>query len=155
LIHLGANEDTEAWKYLEIALIKATKIGDQFIIGRALELMGYGYLRRGDFKNAYVYEAALVNYRGTVDEGDERTWPKSRSRKTPMRKSAFTELALMLTSPLSKHLRAAMCPFQALSRFIFLIASLYTSTDMSTCQQCDSFSIPQLGKEKRQGGRLQ
>ena len=34
-----------------------------------LEYMGYGYLRRGDYLNAYdTYKAAAESYRGIVDE---------------------------------------------------------------------------------------
>lgn len=39
-----------------------------------LEYMGYGYLRRGDYDNAYgVYEAAAEHYCGTVDEELDKT----------------------------------------------------------------------------------
>jgi tetratricopeptide (TPR) repeat protein len=39
-----------------------------------LEYMGYGYLRRGDYLNAYgAYEAALEHYRGTVEEEPDST----------------------------------------------------------------------------------
>ena len=37
----------------------------------SLEYMGYGYLRRGDYKNTYAsgaYEAAAEEYLGTVDD---------------------------------------------------------------------------------------
>ena len=37
-------------------------------VARALEYMGYGYLRRGDYQNANgAYEAAAEKYLGTVD----------------------------------------------------------------------------------------
>ena len=63
----SANRDTEAWKYIEIALIKASYTGDRFNVARALEYVGYGYLRRGDYQNAYVaYEAAANKHLGTV-----------------------------------------------------------------------------------------
>jgi len=62
------NRDTEAWKYIEISLINASYIGDRYQVARALEYMGYGYLRRGDYQNAYgAYEAAAEKYIGTVD----------------------------------------------------------------------------------------
>ena len=62
------NRDTEAWKYIEITLINASFIGDLHQVARALEYMGYGYLRRGDYQNAYgAYEAAAEKYLGTVD----------------------------------------------------------------------------------------
>ena len=63
----SANSDTDAWEYIEMALMKASYTGDRLNIARALEYMGYGYLRRGDYQNAYgFYEAAAENYLGTV-----------------------------------------------------------------------------------------
>jgi hypothetical protein len=52
-ILFSTNSDTEAWKYIEISLMKASYIGDRLTVARALEYMGYGYLRRGDYQNAY------------------------------------------------------------------------------------------------------
>jgi len=47
--------------------MKASYIGDRFSIACALEYMGYGYLRRCDYRNAYgAYEAAAS---GAVDAG--------------------------------------------------------------------------------------
>jgi len=67
-ILFSANRDTEAWKHTEIALMKASYTGNRLLIARALEYMGYGYLRRGDYHNAYgAYEAAAEKYLGTVD----------------------------------------------------------------------------------------
>ena len=64
----SANRDAEAWEYIEISLIKASYIGNWLTVAQALEYMGYGYLRRGDYQNAYsAYEAAAKNYIGTVD----------------------------------------------------------------------------------------
>jgi tetratricopeptide (TPR) repeat protein len=72
LIHFSANRDTDAWKHIETALMKASDIGNRLTIARALELMGYGYIRRGDYENAYgAYEAAMENFPGTVDVGWE------------------------------------------------------------------------------------
>jgi hypothetical protein len=50
--------------------MKASYIGNRLLgVARALEYMGYGYIRRGDYQNAYGgYEAALEKYLGTVDE---------------------------------------------------------------------------------------
>jgi len=63
----SANKDAEAWRRIEIALMKASYTGDRFNIARALEYMGYGYLRRGDYQNAYgAYEAAAKKYLGTA-----------------------------------------------------------------------------------------
>ena len=68
-ILFSANRDTEAWKYMEICLMKNSQLGNRCESARVLEYMGYGYLRRGDYFNAYgAYEAAAENYRGTVDE---------------------------------------------------------------------------------------
>ena len=51
------------WKY------KNSYLGNRRDVGNVLEYMGYGYLRRGDYSNAYgAYEAAVENYRGTIDE---------------------------------------------------------------------------------------
>jgi tetratricopeptide (TPR) repeat protein len=68
LMHFSASRDAEAWKHTEIALMLASQYWYQLAIARALELMGYGYLRRGDYENAYgAYEAAAEKYRGTRD----------------------------------------------------------------------------------------
>ena len=67
----NTNQDTKAWKYIEIALTNASYIGDRIQVARTLEYMGYGYLRRGDYQNAYgAYEAAAEKYLGTVDAVD-------------------------------------------------------------------------------------
>jgi tetratricopeptide (TPR) repeat protein len=64
----SANRDAEAWVYIEISLMKASYIGNRLIVAQALEYMGYGYLRRGDYQNAYsAYEAAAEKYIGTVN----------------------------------------------------------------------------------------
>jgi tetratricopeptide (TPR) repeat protein len=70
----SANRDTEAWKYIEIALMKASYIGHRLQVANALEYMGYGYLRRGDYPNAYgAYKAAAEKYLGTrYDWSEER-----------------------------------------------------------------------------------
>jgi tetratricopeptide (TPR) repeat protein len=63
LIYFSTNRDTEAWNHAEIALVRASYVGNRFIIARALELMGYGYLRRGDYENAHgAYDAAADKY---------------------------------------------------------------------------------------------
>jgi hypothetical protein len=62
------NQDTKAWKYIEISLTNASYIGDRLQVARALDYMGYGYLRRGDYQNAYgAYEASAEKYLGTID----------------------------------------------------------------------------------------
>jgi tetratricopeptide (TPR) repeat protein len=64
----SANRDTEAWEHIKITLMNASYIGHRLIVARALEHMGYGYLRRGDYQNAYgAYEVAAETYLGTVD----------------------------------------------------------------------------------------
>ena len=63
----NTNCDTKAWKYIEIVLINASYIGDRVHVARALDYMGYGYLRRGDYQNAYgAYETASEKYLGTL-----------------------------------------------------------------------------------------
>ena len=61
------DQDTKAWKHIEIALTNASYIGDRPNVASALEYMGYGYLRRGDYENARgAYEAAAEKYSGTT-----------------------------------------------------------------------------------------
>jgi tetratricopeptide (TPR) repeat protein len=68
-ILFSANSDAEAWKYIEISLMKNSHLGNRLGSARSLEYMGYGYLRRGDYLNVYgAYEAAAENYLGTVVE---------------------------------------------------------------------------------------
>ena len=68
-ILFSMNRDTEAMKYMEISLTKNLELGNRRESARTLEYMGYGYLRRGDYLNAYnAYESAAESYRGTVDE---------------------------------------------------------------------------------------
>jgi tetratricopeptide (TPR) repeat protein len=75
------NRDTEAWKYIEISLTNASYIGNRLHVARALEYMGYGYLRRGDYQNAYgAYEAAAEKYIGTVDADDARLCKKNMAK---------------------------------------------------------------------------
>ena len=67
-ILFNTNRDTKAWKHFEISLVNASYIGDRQHVARALEYMGYGYLRKGDYSNAYgAYEAAAEKYLGTID----------------------------------------------------------------------------------------
>ena len=45
----------------------ADSLMNQVYVARALEYMGYGYLRRGDYQNAYgAYEAAAEKFSGTI-----------------------------------------------------------------------------------------
>ena len=60
-ILFDTNKDAEAWEHIEIALMKASYTRDHsaVAVAQASEYMGYGYLRRGDYQNAYgAYEAA-------------------------------------------------------------------------------------------------
>ena len=67
VILFSSNRDAEAWEYIKISLMKASYIGDRLLAAQALEYMGYGYLRRGDYQNAYgAYEPAAEKYLGTV-----------------------------------------------------------------------------------------
>ncbi|KDR71128.1 hypothetical protein GALMADRAFT_807115 [Galerina marginata CBS 339.88] len=62
-ILFDVDRDAEAWHYLEIYLTKARHIGNINQIADALEYIGYGYLRQGDYQNAYsAYEAAARQY---------------------------------------------------------------------------------------------
>ncbi|KIM39270.1 hypothetical protein M413DRAFT_29445 [Hebeloma cylindrosporum] len=80
-ILFSANRDTEAWMYIEIALMRALYVGDQLTIANALEYMGYGYLRRGDYQNAYsAYEAAAERYPGTVEAWCGKTCKENMAR---------------------------------------------------------------------------
>ena len=63
------NRDTEAWKYMEISRTNNLELGNRLHSAMTLEYMGYGYLRRGDYLNAYgAYEAAAESYLDTVYE---------------------------------------------------------------------------------------
>ena len=54
---------------MEISLTKNLELGNRRDSAATLEHMGYGYLRKGDYLNAYgAYEAAAESYLGTVDE---------------------------------------------------------------------------------------
>ena len=75
MILFGAGKDAEAWKQIEIVLMKAAYTGDRLGITCALEYMGYGYFRRGDYQNAYgAYDTAAEKYLGTdyAETGGER-----------------------------------------------------------------------------------
>ena len=68
-ILFSLNRDIEAWKYMEISLTKNLELGNRRESAMTLEYMGYGYLRRGDYFNAYgAYKAAAESYLGTEDE---------------------------------------------------------------------------------------
>ena len=74
MILFSANRDMEAWKYIEISLMKNSHLGNRRNSASALEYMGYGYLRRSDYFNAYgAYEAAVEHYLGTDHEGPDVT----------------------------------------------------------------------------------
>jgi len=80
-ILFSANRDAEAWKYIEISLMKASYIGHRLIVAHALEYMAYGYRRRGDYQNAYgAYEAAGEKYIGTVQSHATRTCKENMAR---------------------------------------------------------------------------
>jgi tetratricopeptide (TPR) repeat protein len=65
-ILFSTDRDTEGWDHIIIALDMASYTGDRLAVARALEYMGYAYLRRGDYQNAYgAYEAATGKYPGT------------------------------------------------------------------------------------------
>ena len=65
-ILFSADRDTEAWKFMEISLTMNLELGNRRDSARTLEYMGYGYLRKGDYLNAYeAYEAATKSFIGT------------------------------------------------------------------------------------------
>ena len=82
MILFSANRDTEAWKYLEISLTNNLELGNRRDTASTLEYMGYGYLRRGDYVNAYgAYKAAADSYLGTIDEEKDGTTCKANLAK--------------------------------------------------------------------------
>ena len=52
MILFSANRDTEAWRYIEISLMKNSHLGNRRDTATVLEYMVYGYLWRG-YLNAY------------------------------------------------------------------------------------------------------
>ena len=67
LFNAKVARDAKALEYIEISLMKASSIGHWLTVTQALEYMGYGYLHRGNYQNAYdAYEAAAKRYLGTV-----------------------------------------------------------------------------------------
>lgn len=73
-ILFSANRDTEAWSYIETALMKYSLLGNRRGSAIALEYMGHGYLRRGDYLNAYdAYEAAAGKYLGIPQQASSET----------------------------------------------------------------------------------
>ncbi|KAF8896888.1 hypothetical protein CPB84DRAFT_1815882 [Gymnopilus junonius] len=63
MVLYNLNQDAEAWNMIEIALMKASHVGDTQSVALAFDYIGYGYLRRGDFRNAL--SAVLPNFHGT------------------------------------------------------------------------------------------
>ena len=67
---------------MEISLTKNLELGNRLGSARTLEYMGYGYLRRGDYLNAYgTYKAAAESYLGTIDEEPDSTTCKNNMAK--------------------------------------------------------------------------
>ena len=75
-ILFSADRDQEAWARLEVSLMMAAQVGNRGEVAKALEYMGYGYLRRGDYESAYeAYEAAAVEYCKSSEAWvEERCW---------------------------------------------------------------------------------
>jgi hypothetical protein len=48
-ILFSADRDQEAWARLEVSLLMAVQAGNRGEVAKALEYMGYGNLRRGDY----------------------------------------------------------------------------------------------------------
>ena len=133
MILFSAGIDAEAWKQIEIVLMKASYTVDRLGIARALEYMGYGYLRSGDYQNAYgAYDTAAEKYLGTVypklvGRGARITWPGlSGSRGILTQSLAFPGLAWTPIKTLFyKHLRVN-CPSPVLSYVLIPIARIFT-----------------------------
>ena len=82
MILFSVNKDMEAWKYIEISLMKNSQLGNRRYSATVLEYMGYGYLRRDDYPNAYgAYKAAVENYLSTVCEEKDGTRCKDNMAK--------------------------------------------------------------------------
>ena len=82
MILFGANRDTEAWKFMEISLTKYLELGNRLGSAIVLEYMGYGYLRRSDYLNAYgAYEAAAESFVGADREEPHGTRCKDNMAK--------------------------------------------------------------------------
>jgi len=73
MVLYSLNRDAEARTYIEIALTKALYVGDMHSVALALDYMGYGYLRQGDYRNAYsAYEEAVGKFHGTNEIKGEK-----------------------------------------------------------------------------------
>ena len=73
-ILFSANRDAEAWSYNETTLMKHSYLGNRRGSATALEYMGYGHLRRGDYHNAYeAYEVAAEKYHGIPQHASSET----------------------------------------------------------------------------------
>ena len=67
---------------MEIFLTKNLELGNRRERAITLAYMGYGYLRRGEYLNAYgAYEAAAESYVGTVNEHPDGTTCKNNMAK--------------------------------------------------------------------------
>ena len=88
-ILFSANRDTEAWKYMEISLTNNLELGNRRDSARTLEYMGNGYLRRGDYLEAYdAYKAAMESYLGTdLEEPDGATCKDNMAKIKDMQKN--------------------------------------------------------------------
>ncbi|PPQ68908.1 hypothetical protein CVT26_001845 [Gymnopilus dilepis] len=73
MILYNLNRDAEAWTQIEIAFMKGSQSGDEHSIVLALDHLGYGYLRRGDYRNALkAYEAASEKWGDTNEVKSEK-----------------------------------------------------------------------------------
>ena len=70
MILFSVNRDAEAWEYMERSLTTNLELGNRRNCASTLEYMGYGYLRRGDYLNAYgAYGAAAETYLDEEPDG--------------------------------------------------------------------------------------
>ncbi|PPQ97464.1 hypothetical protein CVT26_002812 [Gymnopilus dilepis] len=73
MVLFSLDRDAEAWKQIELAFMKASHVGDQHSVVLALDYLGYGYLRKGDYRNALdAYEAAVGKWAGTNELKSEK-----------------------------------------------------------------------------------
>ena len=71
-----------------MSLTKNLELGNRRNSARALEYMGYGYLRRGSYLEAYdAYKAAAESYLGTDNEEDGTKCKENMAKIKDMQKN--------------------------------------------------------------------
>jgi len=101
--------------------------------------MGYGYLRRGDYENAYG-----VRPKNTCQDYMARIRKKQRDPDLDVRRGIARTLTVPFSTPLFKRLRAATC---SLIRFTILILRTSGVIDFRTSESiCQKSKIRKLTK---------